>query len=68
MKKIWLVLALAGYLWPEIPARLGDTPFLWTASVGRGRVIAFAGDQNFRDLWRGLLPIFANVVFLGGGR
>ncbi len=61
-------LRLAGYLWPEVPARLGDTPFLWAESVGRGRVIAFAGDPNFRDLWRGLLPIFANAVFLGGGR
>ena len=61
-------LRLAGYLWPEVPARLGDTPFLWTEAVGRGRVIAFAGDPNFRDLWRGLLPVFANAVFLSGGR
>ena len=61
-------LRLAGYLWPEVPARLSETPFLWTEAVGRGRVISFAGDPNFRDLWRGLLPIFANAVFLGGGR
>jgi len=60
-------LRLAGYLWPEVPARLGGTPFLWTERVGRGRVIAFAGDPNFRDLWRGLLPLFANAVFLGPG-
>jgi hypothetical protein len=58
-------LRLAGYLWPEVPARLGGSPFLWTERVGRGRVIGFAGDPNFRDLWRGLLPIFANAVFLG---
>jgi hypothetical protein len=59
-------LRLAGYLWPEVPARLAGSPYLWTETVGRGRVIAFAGDPNFRDLWRGLLPIFANAVFLGG--
>jgi len=59
-------LRLAGYLWPEVPARLAETPYLWTERVGRGRVIAFAGDPNFRDLWRGLLPLFANAVFLGG--
>ena len=59
-------LRIAGYLWPEVPARLAGTPYLWTERVGRGRVIAFAADPNFRDLWRGLLPLFANAVFLGG--
>ena len=58
-------LRLAGYLWPEAPARLEESPWLWTERVGSGRVIGFAGDPNFRDLWRGLLPIFANAVFLG---
>jgi hypothetical protein len=58
-------LRLSGYLWPEVPERLAETPYLWTEGVGQGRVIAFAGDPNFRDLWRGLLPVFANAVFLG---
>lgn len=58
-------LRLAGYLWPEVPARLAESPWLWTERVGRGRVIGFAGDPNFRDLWRGLLPVFANAVLLG---
>jgi hypothetical protein len=58
-------LRLAGYLWPEAPARMAESPWLWTERVGAGRVIAFTGDPNFRDLWRGLLPIFANAVFLG---
>ena len=59
-------LRLAGYMWPEVPARVANSPYLWTERVGRGRVIAFAGDPNFRDMWRGLLPIFANAVLLGG--
>jgi hypothetical protein len=59
-------LRLAGYLWPEAPDRVAGAPALWTESVGDGRIIAFAGDPNFRMLWRGLLPIFANAVFLGG--
>ena len=59
-------LRLAGYLWPEVPARVSNSPYLWTETVGRGRVIGFAGDPNFRDMWRGLLPIFANAVLLGG--
>jgi hypothetical protein len=58
-------LRLAGYLWPEVPARLAGSVYLWTESAGRGRVIGFTGDPLFRDMWRGLLPIFANAVFLG---
>lgn len=57
---------VAGYFWPEAPGRLAETPYLWTERVGAGRIIAFAGDPNFRDLWRGLLPLFGNAVFLGG--
>jgi hypothetical protein len=58
-------LRLAGYLWPEVPARLAESVWLWTERVGRGRVIGFAGDPNFRDHFRGLLPIFANAVLIG---
>lgn len=57
-------LRLAGYLWPEAPRRLARSVYLWTETQGRGRVIGFAGDPNFRDQWRGLLPLFANAVFL----
>jgi hypothetical protein len=57
---------LAGYFWPEMPERVALSPWLWTERVGRGRVIAFAHDPNFRDLFRGLLPIFGNAVLLGG--
>jgi hypothetical protein len=58
-------LRIAGYLWPEVPQRLAESPYLWTERVGRGRVIAFAGDPNFRAMWRGLLPVFANAALLG---
>jgi hypothetical protein len=58
-------LRLAGYLWPEMPARLAGSVYLWTERIGRGRVIGFAGDPNFRDHFRGLLPLFANAVLLG---
>ena len=58
-------LRLAGFLWPEVTARLAGSPYLWTERVGQGRVIGFAGDPNFRDLWRGLLPLFGNAVLMG---
>ena len=57
---------LAGYFWPEMPARIALSPYLWTERVGRGRVIAFAHDPVYRDLYRGLLPIFGNAVLMGG--
>lgn len=57
---------MSGYLWPEIPGRLAESPYLWTERAGRGRVVGFAGDPNFRDPWRGLLPLFGNAVLLGG--
>lgn len=57
---------LSGYFWPEMPARIAGSPYLWTESAGRGRVILFAHDPVYRDQFRGLLPIFANAVFLGG--
>ncbi|MEO6446600.1 MAG: M14 family zinc carboxypeptidase [Gemmatimonadaceae bacterium] len=56
---------LSGYFWPEVPAKLALSPYLWTERAGRGRVIAFAHDPVYRDLYRGLLPIFANAVLLG---
>jgi hypothetical protein len=59
-------LRMSGYLWPEVPKRLAGSPYLWTESVGRGRIIGFAADPNFRDLMRGLLPLFGNAVLLGG--
>ncbi|NIP79560.1 MAG: hypothetical protein GWM90_10215 [Gemmatimonadetes bacterium] len=59
-------LRLAGYLWPEAPGRVAGSPYVWTEASGAGRLIAFTGDPNFRSLWRGLLPILANAVFLGG--
>jgi hypothetical protein len=58
-------LRIAGYIWPEVPERMADTPYLWTEEVGQGRIIGFAGDPNFRDMFRGMLPIFANAVLLG---
>ncbi len=57
---------MAGYYWPEAEAKLALTPYLWTERVGRGRVIAFTQDPVYRDMFRGLLPIFANAVLLGG--
>lgn len=56
---------LSGYFWPESAARFAESPYLWTERAGRGRVIVFAQDPTYRDQLRGLLPLFANAVFMG---
>jgi hypothetical protein len=57
---------LSGYFWPESAAKIGGSPYLWTESAGRGRVILFVHDPVFRDQLRGTLPLFGNAVLLGG--
>ncbi len=56
---------LSGFYWPESAARIAGSPYLWTESAGRGRVILFAQDPVYRDQLRGTLPLFANAVLLG---
>jgi hypothetical protein len=56
-------LRLSGYLWPEAWERQARGVYVWTERVGRGRLVAFAGDPNFRDLTRGMLPVFAHAVY-----
>ena len=58
-------LRLSGYLWPESWERQAGSVCRWSERQGRGRVTGFAGDPNYRDLSRALLPIFANAVFFG---
>jgi hypothetical protein len=57
---------LSGFYWPETADRIALAPWLWTERVGRGRVIAFPYDPNFRDSLRGVAAVFGNAVMLGG--
>lgn len=57
---------LSGYFWPEAPAKIAGSPYLWTERAGRGRVILFAQDPVFRDQLHGTLTLFSNAVLLGG--
>jgi hypothetical protein len=55
----------AGHAWDESVERIGGTLFAYEERVGRGRVIAFAEDVNFRAYWRGADRLFLNAVVLG---
>jgi hypothetical protein len=56
---------IAGHLWPESVERLPDAVFAYEERVGRGRVISFAEDVNFRAYWRGANRLFLNAVLFG---
>ena len=56
--------AVSGYISEENIAKRRRRVFLAEERRGRGAVILFAGDPNFRLFWRGLTPLFLNAVFL----
>ena len=58
-------LLLSGHAWPESLERLPGAVFAYEERVGRGRVVAFAEDVNFRGFWRGADRMFLNAVVLG---
>jgi len=57
-------LRLAGLVWPEAATRLAGSPWLVREQVGRGAVVLFAGDPNYRGAWDGLRAIFMNALLL----
>ena len=58
---------LGGLLWPEAVGRLAMTAFLTVEGRGRGQVILFADDPNFRGYFWGTERLFLNAVLLGPG-
>lgn len=56
---------VAGVAWQESIDRLKGSVYLVSEPVGRGQVITFADDPDFRLFWRGTLPLFLNAVLYG---
>jgi hypothetical protein len=56
---------IAGHLWDESADRLPGTVFAYEERAGRGRVISFIEDINFRGYWRGTDRLFLNAVIAG---
>jgi hypothetical protein len=54
---------LSGFVWADTEKRIGGTPYLIDETVGRGHVILFADDPNFRLVWLRLTRLFLNGVF-----
>ncbi|MGQ9919519.1 MAG: peptidase M14, partial [Bryobacteraceae bacterium] len=56
-------LLLSGYLWEENRKQLAYKPFLVVSNQGRGVVVGFTSDPNFRAFHDGLNVAFLNAVF-----
>ena len=55
---------LSGFAWPEAEARLRGAAYLIEEPKGKGHVVLFADDPNFRNYWRGLEKLFTNALLL----
>ena len=61
-------LLVSGYLWEENRQQLAFKPLTMVQAHGRGLVIGFAADPNYRAYLDGLNTIFLNAVFRGPAR
>jgi hypothetical protein len=58
-------LVMSGIVWEDARPQVASKAFLMHEPVGRGRVIAFAEDPNFRGYAEGTQLLFMNAVLLG---
>jgi hypothetical protein len=58
-------LLASGYLWNENQRQLAYKPLVISQPSGRGAVIAFTADPNFRGMLDGMNVLFLNAVFRG---
>ncbi len=58
-------LLAGGYIWDEYRKQLAYKPLLMVARSGRGLVIAFTADPNYRAALDGMNLLFLNAVFRG---
>jgi hypothetical protein len=60
-------LVAAGLVWKEAQPLLAERSFLMHQPLGRGHVIAFAEDPNYRAYAEATQLLFINAVLLGAG-
>ena len=58
-------LLASGYLWDENRRQMAYKPLVVAQPSGRGTVVAFTADPNFRGMLDGMNVLFLNAVFRG---
>ncbi len=61
-------LVMSGVVWDDARPQLAGKSFLIHQPVGRGRIVAFSEDPNYRAYTEGTMLLFMNAVLLGPGR
>ncbi len=56
---------ISGYVSEANLNRIANSPVVFTASYGRGRIINYYENMNFRGIWLGTSKLFSNAVFFG---
>jgi hypothetical protein len=56
---------LSGYISPKNMAQLKNSAAVIVSQLGRGRVIIFSDNPNFRAFWYGTNKLFLNALFFG---
>jgi len=60
-------LVLSGVVWDDVRPQLANKPFLVHERVGRGNIVAFTEDPNYRAYTETTMLLFMNAVLLGPG-
>jgi hypothetical protein len=58
-------LVLSGFIWEDSKKQLANKAYLMHQKHGRGNVVAFAEDPNYRAFFDGLNLLLMNAIFLG---
>lgn len=57
---------ISGWVSPENLERIKNAPVVSVQSEGRGNLISYHENMNFRGIWLGTSKLFSNSVFFGG--
>jgi hypothetical protein len=58
-------LVVSGHLWAENKKQMAFKPLVVSGTLGRGVVVGFTQDPNFRGIGDGLNILFLNAIFRG---
>ena len=58
---------MSGLVWPEASQRIANSAYLTRERIGKGQVILFSGEPNFRGSARGTNRLWLNAVVYGSG-
>jgi hypothetical protein len=58
---------MSGLVWPEASQRIANSAYLTQERFGKGQIILFSGEPNFRGSSLGTNRLWLNAVVYGSG-